>query len=95
MKPTRNPQHVNNPMLALPETHVLMALPDDVRHKLADAVRALSVMCHQKGKDCFARRKYTMAAYWCAVGVYANHTSRAICPSSKLGRRVIEVSPKL
>lgn len=69
---------VRNPLLALPATQQLCALPLDARLALRSLLRDISADARQRAEKCWRTHKAPMAAYWKAVAVYANHTSRLL-----------------
>lgn len=71
-------REVRNPLLALPEVRALSEQPDEVRHALSGALRAIQRDCRVRADQAWAKHKAPMALYWKAAGVYAGHLARVI-----------------
>ncbi len=69
---------VRNPLLALPATADLQALPVEAQIALRGVLKAISADARIRAEKCWRTHKAPMAAYWKAVAVYANHTSRIL-----------------
>lgn len=67
---------VRNPVLALPASKRLSALPPEAREALAAVLKELSVDARARAQESWRRNKGPMAAYWKAVGAYATHLYR-------------------
>lgn len=79
MSSRSNQALVRNPLLAMPAMQALIALPaSSEKTKIADLFKQASADARAKAEKCWRTHKAPMAAYWKAVAVYANHTSRAI-----------------
>jgi len=77
--PTRSATAVvRNPVLALPAAADIQALPPEARAALRAVLKQISADARIRAEKCWKTHKAPMAAYWKAVAVYANHTSR-IC----------------
>lgn len=78
MSERSNRREVRNPILALPGIKAIQALPDDtrtaIRVLLADVVKD----ARARAQASWLKNKGPMAAYWKAVGAYAEHIRRAI-----------------
>jgi uncharacterized membrane protein len=74
---------VRNPVLALPGLKsAIEALPPEARAALRTFLVALRDESRRKADECWRKHKAPMACYWKAVGVYANHLSRAVNASA-------------
>lgn len=80
MKLRSSRPEVRNPVLRLPATQRLLALPPQVRADLADVFRDLGDDARVRAQESWRRNKDPMAAYWKAVGAYSTHLRRAIRP---------------
>lgn len=69
---------VRNPLLALPATRQLLAMPLQQRLALRDLLRDLAKDARARADKCWRTHKAPMAAYWKAVAVYANHLARVL-----------------
>ena len=69
---------VRNPLLALPAAQQLTALPIDSQVALRGLLKQISADARVRAERCWKTHKAPMAAYWKAVAVYANHTSRLL-----------------
>lgn len=69
---------VRNPLLALPAAVRLQALPPEARAALRAVLVELRDDCRTRAESAWRTHKAPMAAYWKAVGVYANHTARLL-----------------
>lgn len=67
-----------NPILGLPATARLAALPGPVRAELRKVLEELRLDARARAEASWRRHKGPMAAYWKAVSVYAGHLARAI-----------------
>jgi hypothetical protein len=91
---------VRNPLLQLPAVAELQALPRASQAALKGVLKAISADARERAEKCWRTHKAPMAAYWKAVAVYANHTSRVLVerksPSySELLERVAQLEAKL
>lgn len=75
-----NLREVRNPVLALPGVKRLQALPPDVRHTIADLLADIRDDAREKAQKSWLKNKGPMAAYWKAVGAYAEHIRRVVKP---------------
>lgn len=71
---------VRNPVLALPATARLQAMPPELRQLLADFLGELVADCRARSQKSWRQNKGPMALYWKVVGVYAYHLRRAVRP---------------
>lgn len=62
-----------NPLLLLPASVKLRALPPDARAALADLLGDISSDARTRANESWRKHKGPMAAYWKAVAVYARH----------------------
>jgi hypothetical protein len=69
---------IRNPILALPAVADLQALPVEAQAALRKVLKSISADARQRAEKCWRTHKAPMAAYWKAVAVYANHTSRVL-----------------
>jgi hypothetical protein len=69
---------VRNPVLALPSSAKLQALPADSRAALRATLIDLRDDARMRAAECWRKHKAPMACYWKAVSVYANHLARAL-----------------
>lgn len=69
---------VRNPVLALPASVRLMALPTDSRAALSAVLLDLRDDARIRAEQCWRKHKAPMAVYWKCVGVYSNHLARAL-----------------
>jgi hypothetical protein len=67
---------VRNPLLALPASRRIAALPEEARKALEALLQELSVDAGDKAEKSWQKKKGPMAAYWKAVSVYAKHAKR-------------------
>jgi hypothetical protein len=73
-------REVRNPMLALPSTQRLLALPPSQRAVLRAVLLDLQREAREKAELCWRTHKAPMAAYWKAVSVYAGHLAKVTKP---------------
>lgn len=73
-----NAVDVRNPLMALPAVADLQALPVESQRALRKVLKAISADSRDRAEKCWRTHKAPMAAYWKAVAVYANHTSRVL-----------------
>jgi hypothetical protein len=73
-----NRPDVRNPILALPASAELLALPNESREALRRLLLSLSEDAASRAQKCWRTHKAPMAVYWKAVAVYAKHIARAI-----------------
>jgi len=69
---------VRNPLLSLPAAQDLVNLPPEARGALRRLLKQISADARVRAERCWRTHKAPMAAYWKAVAVYANHTSRLV-----------------
>lgn len=69
---------VRNPMLQLPASQRLAELSPEAQAALKQLLVEIRNDCRVRAEECWRKHKAPMAAYWKAVGVYANHTSRLL-----------------
>ncbi len=73
-----NRREVRNPVLALPAVKRLQLLPAADREALRSILGDLASDARSRAQDSWRKNKGPMAAYWKAVGAYAEHTRRAL-----------------
>jgi hypothetical protein len=73
---------VRNPVLALPATRRLCALPETTRTELRALLMEIRRDAADRAERQWRKHKAPMAAYWKAVAVYAGHTARALRTSN-------------
>lgn len=73
---------VRNPLLALPATQALQALPVASQAALRAVLKDIGADARARADVCWKKHKAPMAAYWKAVAVYANHTSRLLAKAA-------------
>ena len=66
-------KEVRNPVLLLPASQRLLALPPEQRKIIADLFSEIVVDARSRAQVSWRRNKGPMAAYWKAVGAYAHH----------------------
>jgi hypothetical protein len=69
---------VRNPVLAIPESADLLALPMESRVALARFLSGLAKHCRAKADLCWRTHKAPMALYWKVCAVWARHLSVAL-----------------
>ena len=69
---------VRNPVLELDGVRELMALPPETRAVIARALHGIVSDSRAKAQKSWRQNKGPMAAYWKAVGAYAEHLRRAV-----------------
>jgi len=67
-----------NPLLDLPATKKVLALPRNVREPLEALMRELRADADRLAEQSWKKRKGPMAAYWRAVSTYARHVAHAL-----------------
>lgn len=91
--PRSNRREVRNPVLALPATARLLALPAEQRQVIYEILGDLTADARQRAQVSWRQNKGPMAAYWKAVGAYAHHFRRLAKPSpiphSEIGSKSI------
>ncbi|UYN98380.1 MAG: hypothetical protein KIT02_10420 [Devosia sp.] len=75
-----NLREVRNPVLALQGVKRLQTLPPEVRQAIADLFADIRDDARDKAQKSWLKNKGPMAAYWKAVGAYAEHIRRVIKP---------------
>lgn len=80
MAPMRRSERreVRNPVLALPAVRRLLELDPATRAALAGLLADLVTDARQRAQTSWRQNKGPMAAYWKAVGAYAEHIRRVI-----------------
>jgi len=76
--PRSSRREVRNPLVALPGFKMLRRLPPESRHALRAILIDLRDDCRARADKCWRTHKAPMAAYYKAIGVYANHLSRLL-----------------
>lgn len=71
-------REVRNPVLGLPAMARLHALPPDARAAVEEILQDVTMDARRRAQASWLKNKGPMAAYWKAVGAYANHISNAI-----------------
>lgn len=71
-------REVRNPVLALPSVQRLVDLPPDVREVIQDVLADMVLDARQRAQSSWKKNKGPMAAYWKAVGAYAEHFRRVV-----------------
>lgn len=71
-------REVRNPVLALPSARLLLELPPESRAVLAALLGDLVADARQRAQTSWLKNKGPMAAYWKAVGAYAEHIRRLV-----------------
>jgi hypothetical protein len=69
---------VRNPLMALPAAEALSNLPDESKSAVRELMKQISADARIRAEKCWKTHKAPMAAYWKAVAVYANHSSRLL-----------------
>lgn len=78
MSERSNSLMVRNPLLTLPATERLCALPESTRAVLAALLREMAEDARERADKCWRTHKAPMACYWKAVAVYAGHLARVL-----------------
>ena len=73
-----NRREVRNPILALPGLKAVLALPPEVREAIAALLADIVADARERAQASWRKNKGPMAAYWKAVGAYAEHIRRAV-----------------
>lgn len=71
-------REVRNPILSLPAVKRLNDLSPETRQIVADILTDLTLDARRRAQQSWLKNKGPMAAYWKAVGAYANHIKSAI-----------------
>lgn len=71
-------REVRNPLLSLPSVKRINDLPEDTRDLLHDILRELAGDARNRAQASWCKNKGPMAAYWKAVGAYAEHLRRIV-----------------
>lgn len=69
---------VRNPVLDLPATQRLIALPAPIRAHLREVLLDMHRDAADRAQTCWRKHKAPMALYWKAVSVYAGHFARTL-----------------
>jgi len=80
-------REVRNPVLALPSVKRLDELEPETRAIVAEILNELAIDARQRAQQSWIKNKGPMAAYWKAVGAYANHIRRVIQISARTPQR--------
>lgn len=67
-----------NPLLKLPASQKILALPAEHRAHFESLFRELRDEANQEAEKAWKRRKGPMAVYWRAVSTYARHAAHAL-----------------
>lgn len=73
-----NRREVRNPVLALPGTKALLALPAASRAAMEAVLASIVLDARERAQRSWVQNKGPMAAYWKAVGAYAEHIRRVV-----------------
>lgn len=73
-----NQPEVRNPILKLDAAQRLQRLGPLARAELRGVLLDLRADAHRQGDYCWHKRKYSSAAYWKVVAVYAGHIARVL-----------------
>lgn len=76
--PRSNRRDVRNPVLGLPAMAQIDALTPEARTALAAVLKDIAGDARQRAQVSWRRNNGPMAAYWKAVGAYAEHIRRAV-----------------
>lgn len=71
-----NRREVRNPVLALPSVKRLNELTPENRQIVAEILAELVTDARSRAQESWRKNKGPMAAYWKAVGAYAEHFRR-------------------
>lgn len=86
-------REVRNPMLALPASKKLMALPDGTRAVLREVLLELRTDAAARAKKCIQTHKWPMGVYWKCVSVYAGHIARVLAMADSAANDASVASP--
>ncbi len=78
-----NQAQVRNPVLSLPAMEQIEALPSEAKAALAAVMKDIAADARERAQKSWKKNKGPMAAYWKAVGAYAEHIRRAVRRSMK------------
>lgn len=78
-----NRREVRNPVLALPAVKRLVELPPETREVVEAILADLVADARARAQTSWIKNKGPMAAYWKAVGAYAEHFRRVLKQSTK------------
>jgi len=73
-----NRPEVRNPVLGLPAAKRIETLHPEARQLLAQLLAEIAADARERAQTSWKRNKGPMAAYWKAVGAYAEHLRRAV-----------------
>ncbi len=76
--PRSNRAEVRNPLLALPATKRLAALPPETREIVCDLLEEIRIDAFARADNAWRKSKPPLAAYWRAVSTYSGHVRKAI-----------------
>lgn len=68
---------VRNPLLTLPSVRRINELPPEAQALLVDILAEIGADARARAQRSWIKNKGPMAAYWKAVGAYAEHLRRA------------------
>lgn len=77
-----------NPLMKLPATQRLMALPRDQREVIEALMREIRAEANDLAEESWRKRKGPMAAYWRAVSTYARHVAHALSKGSPVANSI-------
>lgn len=80
MTPRSNRREVRNPILALPGVVGILALSPETRAVLSVLLADVVADARRRAQQSWLKNKGPMAAYWKAVGAYAEHLRRIVKP---------------
>lgn len=78
MNTRSNQATIRNPLLSLPAAEDLQSLSPEAKAALRKLLKQIQMDARVRAQKCWETHKAPMAAYWKAVSVYANHTSRLL-----------------
>src|ERR1700752_3736991 len=76
--PRSNRRDVRNPIWSLPAMHQVLALPLESRAAIEALVSDIGDDAKRRAQESWRKNKGTMAAYWKAVGAYAEPIRRVL-----------------
>lgn len=77
-----NRREVRNPVLALPAAKRLQELSPETRQAVTDLLAEIVADARARAQQSWLKNKGPMAAYWKAVGAYAEHVRRVVRPAA-------------
>lgn len=75
--PRSNRVEVRNPLLGLPAVQRIADLPPEAQALLGEILSEIAQDARGRAQQSWIKNKGPMAAYWKAVGAYAEHLRRA------------------